>query len=391
MLAAVGVAFLLAVALNRALRQRRLVRTSRPEPDLLSSLDLVALGTVCDVVPLDRAQPRAGGAGAEGDAGARQCRDWRRLSDVAGWPSGSTPITPASSWGRASMPAGGSGESDLGVRLLGDRRSGRGARALPPSSTRLNAERREIEARVLAQAIAQAERGDGRAPLVFVAGEDWHPGVIGIVASRLKERYNRPAWWSSMADGVAKGSGRSVPGMALGPAVIAARQAGLLINGGGHAMAAGFTVEAAKLDAFRDFLAARIKPRRWAMWSRCPELGIDGALIGQRRHARTWPESWNSLAPFGTGNSRAAFRASQSAHPARRCRGRKPSALILGEGAGTARLKGIAFRALESPLGPSLLKAQGQGFHIAGHLRANNWQGREEVQLVIDDAAPALS
>ena len=170
------------------------------------------------------------------------------------------------------------GAADLGARLLADRRPGARGR----TGQRLDAynrERREIEARHPAGG-DRSGRGRPQSPaLVFAAAEGWHPGVIGIVAARLKERYERPACVVALADGIGKGSGRSVPGLALGPAVIAARQAGLLINGGGHAMAAGFTVAADRLDALRDFLAERLGDgiereragaANWRSTARCP-------------------------------------------------------------------------------------------------------------------------
>jgi single-stranded-DNA-specific exonuclease len=278
------------------------------------------------------------------------------------------------------------GKSDLGVRLLSTSDAVE-ARNIAAELDRLNGERREIEARVLEQAIAQAERADKRAKLVFVAGAGWHPGVIGIVASRLKEKFNRPAMVASIENGVAKGSGRSVPGVAMGSMVIAARQAGLLINGGGHAMAAGFTAEAAKLDALRDFLTARVSDALGDA-EPVPELGIDGAL-SVNAATPALAAILERLAPFGTGNAEPRFALPNLRILRADVAGESHLRLVLGDGAGTARLTGIAFRALESPLGPALLKGQGQGFHLAGHLRANNWQGREEVQLVVDDAAPA--
>src|SRR5262249_17428484 len=140
-----------------------------------------------------------------------------------------------------------------------------------------NRERREIEARTLAAAIDQVEAGPQSPALVFAAAEGWHPGVIGIVAARLRERYERPSCVVAIDSGIGKGSGRSVPGVALGPAVIAARQAGLLMNGGGHAMAAGFTVAAERIDELREFLAERLGNGHGGE-PPVPELSIDGAL-----------------------------------------------------------------------------------------------------------------
>ena len=386
-LAAVGVAFLLAVATNRALRQAGHY-ASRAEPDLMALLDLVALGTVCDVVPLtgvnrvlvaqglkvlaQRANP---GLAALADAAKIGERiDCYHLGFILG----------------PRVNAGGRvGAADLGVRLLTSD-DPLEARKIADELSKLNEERRQIEARVLAEAIAEVER-DGKSPLLFVAREGWHAGVIGIVASRLKERYNRPAFVAAIENGMAKGSGRSVAGLAMGPAVIAARQAGLLVNGGGHAMAAGFTAEAGKLAELRAFLSARAAEVLGDS-EPVPELGIDGAMTA----AAATPDfaaTLERMAPFGTGNSEPRF-----AFPNLRIlrtdfvgSGQAHLRLVLGDGAGTARLKGIAFRAGETALGPALVKGQGAGFHFAGHLRADNWQGREGVQLMVEDAAPALA
>src|SRR5216684_5344329 len=330
-LAAVGLAFLLVVGVNRALRDAGWYERM-PAPDLMQWLDLVALGTICDVVPL---------TGLNRTLVAQGLKVLRRrsnpglaaLADVAGISERLDAYHAGFILGPRVNAGGRVGQADLGAQLLASD-DPCAVLAIARQLDALNAERRELEARVLAQAIDQVESGDGNAPLVFAAGEGWHPGVIGIVASRLKERYNRPACVVAVADGIGKGSGRSVPGLALGPAVIAARQAGLLLNGGGHAMAAGFTVAVSQLPALRGFLVERA----------AAALGTD--VVGTQ-HVRC----------------------------------------ILGDGAGGGRLKAIAFRCLEGELGPALLHGQGSAFHLAGHLRADNWQGRSGIQLMIDDAA----
>ncbi len=195
---------------------------------------------------------------------------------------------------------------------------------------------------------------------------------------------------ATIEGGIAKGSGRSVAGVALGAMVIAARQAGLLINGGGHAMAAGFTAASGKLEALRDFIGARVG-EALAGSEPTPELAIDGTLAC----AAATPDFAaliERMAPFGTGNAepRFAFANLRVLRAAAVGQEQAHVSCTLGDGAGTARLKAIAFRALESALGPALLRAQGAGFHFAGHIRADSWQGREGVQLLIDDAAPAL-
>src|SRR5271166_4268125 len=266
-LAAVGVAFLLVVAVNRALRQAGWYGAGRSEPDLLGWLDLVALGTVCDVVPL---------AGLNRALVAQGIKVARRNANA----------------GLAALAAVAGVNEPLAAEFAG----------------RLdvyNRERREIEARTLEAAIATVE-GEAQSPvLAFAAGADWHPGVIGIVASRLKERYERPACVVALAGGIGKGSGRSIAGLPLGPAVIAARQAGLLINGGGHAMAAGFTVAADKLGALRAFLVERLGDgldREHLM----PELRIDAALSLTAAQSELI-DHIDRLAPFGAGNPEPRF------------------------------------------------------------------------------------
>jgi single-stranded-DNA-specific exonuclease len=249
-----------------------------------------------------------------------------------------------------------------------------------------NRERREIEAQTLKAAIAQVETAPQSPALVFAAAEGWHPGVIGIVAARLKERYERPACVVALADGFGKGSGRSVPGLALGPAVIAARQAGLLVNGGGHAMAAGFTVAEDKLDQLREFLVERLGDGL-ATKRLVPELMIDGALsVGAAQSGVI--DHIAALAPFGAANPepRFAFPGVQLAfvEPVgtghRRC--------TLADPVGPARLKAIAFRVAETPLGEFLAASRGRAIHLAGHLRRDDYRGGDAVQLLIDDAAP---
>lgn len=384
-LAAVGVAFLLAVAVNRALREAGHY-AARPEPDLLTLLDLVALGTVCDVVPLTGLNRALVAQGLKimqrrRNAGIAALADVSRLAErIDAYHAGFILGPRVNAGGRV-------GAADLGTRLLSTD-DPLEARRIAAELDRLNEERRQIEARVLDEAIAEVDAVDGKPPLIFVARPGWHPGVIGIVASRLKERYGRPALVAAIENGVAKGSGRSVAGVALGAAVIAARQAGLLVNGGGHAMAAGFTAETAKLDALRDFLGARIG-EALAGREPVPELGIDGALTCAGA-TTDFAAVIGRMAPFGTGNSepRFAFANLRVLRAAAVGQGQAHVSCTLGDGAGTGRLKAIAFRALESALGPALLRSQGAGLHVAGHVRVDNWQGRESVQLLIDDAAP---
>jgi single-stranded-DNA-specific exonuclease len=384
MLAAVGVAFLLVVALNRALREAGWYR-DRPEPDLLQWLDLVALGTVCDVVSLSGIN-RA--LVAQGLRVARHAAN-PGLKALAAVAAKSGPID-AYQLGFVLGPrvnAGGRiGAADLGARLLSTDDPALAAE-LAQRLDGYNRERREIEARTLQAAIALVESAPQAPALVFAAAAGWHPGVIGIVAARLKERYERPACVVALADGTGKGSGRSVPGLALGPAVIAARQAGLLINGGGHAMAAGFTVAEDKLDRLREFLIERLGDG-FESERLVPELSIDGALSAAGAQGGVIAHI-AALAPFGAANPepRFAFPAVQIAfvEPV----GTGHMRCTLADPIGPARLKAIAFRAAETPLGAFLAASRGRAIHLAGHLRRDDYRGGGAVQLVIDDAAPA--
>lgn len=383
-LAAVGVAFVLVIALNRALREAGWYRT-RPEPDLLQWLDLVALGTVCDVVPLNGLN-RA--LVAQGIRVARRTANpgIRALASVA---SANGPID-AYQLGFVLGPrvnAGGRvGAADLGARLLATDDPALAAE-LAQRLDGHNRERREIEAQTLAAAIQLVEAAPQSPALVFTAAEGWHPGVIGIVAARLKERYERPACVVALADGIGKGSGRSVPGQALGPAVIAARQAGLLINGGGHAMAAGFTVAAEKIEALREFLAERLGDGLDRA-PPVPELAIDGALSAAGAQAGLIGHI-DALAPFGAANPEPRF-----AFPGVRVAQVEPVGTghlrcALADALGEGRLAAIAFRVADGPLGQFLAAARDRAIHLAGHLRRDNYRGGQAVQLVIDDAAPA--
>ncbi len=384
-LAAVGVAFLLAVAVNRGLREAGWYK-SRSEPDLRGVLDLVALGTVCDVVPLtgiNRVFVRQGLA----VMARRRNIGIAALADIAGVNEAPEAYHAGFVLGPRVNAGGRVGEAGLGARLLTTADAGE-ARAIAKQLDDFNQERRAIEAVCLDAAIDdvedQIQRGVLAESLVYVAAEGWHPGVIGIVASRLKERYNRPTCVVAFENGVGKGSGRSVRGVDLGVAVVAARQSGLLINGGGHPMAAGFTVDQGKNDEFRAFLAARIAGNIGPDGI-VSELGIDGAIQPGGANVE-FIESLEQLSPFGAGNARPRF-----AFPAVRILkadivGRDHVRCFIG-GEDGARLKGIAFRAVEQPLGKLLLSSGGMPLHIAGHLQRDRWQGRDEPQLIIEDVA----
>jgi single-stranded-DNA-specific exonuclease len=387
-LAAVGVAFLLVVATNRALRDMGWYR-SRVEPDLMQWLDLVALGTVCDVVPLtglNRALVAQGLKIAQRGANAGLAA-LAALGAAPGRPLALDAYHMGFVLGPRVNAGGRVGAADLGARLLSTddpALAAEWARHLDAH----NQERREIEAQTLAAAIEVVEQQNVQSPvLVFAAAEGWHPGVIGIVAARLKERYGRPACVVALADGIGKGSGRSVPGLALGSAVIAARQAGLLLGGGGHAMAAGFTVAADRLLDLREFLAERLNDGldRAAL---VPELSIDAALAAEAAQAGLIAQL-DALAPFGSANPEPRFAFPMVRTSYVEVVGSGHLRLRINDAIGGAPLGAIAFRAADTPLGRLLTEGKGRAIHIAGHLRRDTWRGGDAVQLVVDDAALA--
>lgn len=384
-LAAVGVAFLLVVAVNRALRGAGWYET-RDEPNLLALLDLVALGTVCDVVPLtglNRAFVRQGLT----VMARRRNIGLAALADVAGVSEALKAYHAGFVLGPRVNAGGRVGEAALGAALLTSK-SPDEAQSIAKRLDDYNQERRAIETACLDAAIEQVEEEVAQGALddglVFVAAEGWHPGVIGIVASRLKGRYNRPACVVAFENGIGKGSGRSVRGVDLGAAVVAARQSGLLVNGGGHPMAAGFTVERDRGQALRAFLSERIAAHAGADGI-VAELGVDGSLQPGAASVE-FIESLEHLAPFGAGNARPRF-----VFPAVRVLkadvvGRDHVRCFLG-GEDGARIKGIAFRSADQPLGQNLLSSGGMPMHIAGHLERDSWRGRDEAQMIIEDAA----
>lgn len=386
-LAAVGVAFLFIVAINRFLRDGGWYRTHE-EPDLLSLLDLVALGTVCDVVPLtglNRAFVSQGlrVLARRRNIGLAALGDVARLEGVPGAYHLGFLLGPR-------VNAGGRvGRSDLGARLLTTSDADE-ASAIALELDVLNKERQAIEAQVLEEALQQvdlalgATRRNSPPPLIVAFAKGWHPGVIGIVAARLKERYERPAIVVAFDNkGEGKGSGRSIQGVDLGRAVTAALEAGHLVNGGGHAMAAGLTIREDKLDGLVAFLETRMSAEVSAA-SESRALRLDGALAA-RGASRELYEMLEQAGPYGAGNPepRFAVPSMRVAHADIVGKGHVRCMLTGEDG---ARLKAIAFRAAETPLGQALLDRGTGLIHVAGRLKADDWQGRRGIQLTLEDA-----
>lgn len=385
-LAAVGVAFLLTVEVNRLLRDAGWFRDDRREPDLRLLLDIVALGTVCDVVPLTGANRAFVTQGLKVMAGRRNAgitalADVGRVSEAPGTYHAGFVLGPR-------VNAGGRvGESGLGTRLLSTD-SAVEARQIAEKLDKYNEERRTIEVAVLEEAFTQVEAqvGLGGAPdtVVIAAGEGWHAGVIGIVASRLKDKYRLPALVIALENGEGKGSARSISGVDLGAAVIEAQHKGLLLKGGGHAMAAGLTVEAGKVEALGVFLRDHMRAAvANAHESRALKLDAVIALSGA---SASLVDEIEQVGPFGSGNPSPHFaipevdllKADRVGENHLRC--------IFKSRDGSS-IKAMAFRQADEPLGHLLQTGIGRRFHIAGKLKKDTWAGAGKVEITLEDVA----
>ena len=279
------------------------------------------------------------------------------------------------------------GRSDLGARLLSTDDPDE-AQALAEELDALNLSRREVEREVAERAAESIERrwtAPGEQPAIVVSGEGWHPGVIGIVAGRLRERYRRPVVVIGVDPvlGLGKGSGRSQPGVNLGRAVQAAFEQGLLLAGGGHALAAGLTVKADRIEAFEAFLTESLAAESHAA-AEADAVEID-ALVTPASADRALFEAFQQLSPVGPGNPEPMFALANVAVEQPRALNGGHVRCLLSNGAG-ARLKAVAWRAGEASSGRRLLQG-GAGLHVAGRLKADDWNGRRSVELEIEDVA----
>lgn len=383
-LAAVGMSFLFAVALNRALRQKGFYSPERPEPDLKNLIDLVALGTVCDVMPLTGLNRAFVKQGLQ-VMGQRNNLGIRALCDVAGMNEMPSAYHLGFLIGPRINAGGRVGEAGLGAAILREHDYGR-ATEMAVRLDRYNLERKDIEQQVLDEAMASVPPEPSAG--IVVAGHGWHPGVIGIVAGRLKEKYYRPSFVISIdEDGIGKGSARSIPGIDIGSMVQAARQKGILMAGGGHTMAAGLTIAKDKLNDFKAFLNERLNMLKPDL---TPVLELDGVLSSKAATV-DFINELEKLAPYGVGNPTPRF-AFRDLYIVKSdiVGGKHVRAIFGGAGLNASRLNGIAFQAVDTPLGDFLLSKSAGPVHVAGTLKIDSWQGRENVKLFIDDAAPAI-
>ena len=383
-LCAAGVVYMGLVALNRALREAGFFR-DRPAPNLVAALDLVALATIADVVPLiglNRAFVTQGLAVMR----ERNRPGLTALLDVAGADGPPNPHHMGYLVGPRINAGGRIGDAALGARLLTTRDEFT-ARTIAAELDRLNRERQAIELDALAEAEAEALASLGleeRGACVVVGGESWPPGIVGLVAARLKERYERPAFAFALGREEAVGSGRSIAGVDLGRAVRAAVEQGLAVKGGGHAMAAGATILRTRLGEFRAYceaaLGAAVTRARAG-----PVLFVDAALSAAGANVAL-VNALEAAGPYGSGSPEPMFALAEHRLTD-----------VFPVGAGHLRLKavamdgraleGIAFRCVGKPLGDALQALRGQSVHLAGTLSINRYGGREKAQMRVVDVA----
>jgi len=379
---AAGITFLFVVALNRALRDAGWF-SGKTEPDLFAYVDLVGLATICDVVPLvgvNRAFVRAG-------LSKLAKLDRPGLAALAAVADAKPPFTPyhlGFLFGPRINAGGRVGRSSLGVDLL----TASGVAEAHDFALHLdthNRERQAIEKMILEEAIAMAET-QSNAPFVFVASEGWHAGVVGIVAGRLKDRFGKPSFVAGFEGGLGRGSARSIAGIDIGAAVRMAREHEVIESGGGHAMAAGFSLKPEQVEPFRAFLAEAFLKSGDAL-EQAGELEI-GAVVSPAGATVALVEEIAQAGPFGSGNAEPLILLPDVVVGFADVVGKDHVRLRL-LGGDRAALDGIAFRVADTPLGKGLLAARGSRIHAVGRLRVDEWNGRKRVQLQLEDAALA--
>ncbi|MGO9008307.1 MAG: single-stranded-DNA-specific exonuclease RecJ [Beijerinckiaceae bacterium] len=386
-LCAAGVVFMALVAVTRILRESGFWTAARPQPDLLAGLDLVALATIADVARLE-ALNRAFVTKGLAVMRARNRPGLRALFDIAGAGGPPTPYHLGFLIGPRVNAGGRIGDAALGAKLL-TLRDDIEARRIAEELDRLNRERQALEAATLEAAIGEAhaclQRQEDSA-VILAAADGWHAGVVGLVASRLKDKFHRPAFAIAFDGDVGTGSGRSISGVDLGSAVRAAVAAGILIKGGGHAMAAGITIAREKLPDLRAFLEAELQSGVVA--ARANEaLFIDAALTAAGARAELFT-ALERAGPYGAGNPAPlfVFPAHRLVEVAEVGQGHLRWRAQAGDG---AKIEGIAFKAAQEPLGKALAAARGHSVHLAGSLTLDHWNGRERVQVGLVDLASA--
>ena len=383
-MAAVGVVFLFSVALNAVLRRKGFYQT-RQEPNLIEYLDLVAFGTVCDVVKLRGVNRLFVKSGLK-QMQKRRNMGLSALADMVNLTEAPTAYHLGYVFGPRINACGRVGKSDIGMRLLSSDNMITASQLAQELET-LNGTRREIEMTVLAEAIEQVESHPIDTPFLVVQGKNWHQGVVGIVAGRLKDKYNLPVFALSIENGEVKGSSRSVQGVDLGTLVMNAIQRGILSRGGGHPMAAGFSLSEDKLEAFKVYLKEQIKPEMIS--ADLSAEAVDGILtLGGVNDSLM--DALAMLAPFGESNPEPRFVLTDVLVTRANLLRNGHVACTLSARGGKS-INAIAFRAADTELGVQLLNEHRRYMHVLGVLKRDVWRGRSKIQFQIEDAAFADS
>jgi len=379
-LCAAGVCFMFLVALNKKLRDQNWFTINLiKEPDLMNILDLVSLGTVCDVVPLigiNRAFVRQGLKILK----KKNNLGLKTLIEVCNIEKTITAHELGYALGPRINAGGRVGMSTHGAELLLNQNP-KDAFKLALDLNTFNEERKILETELLNK-ILNVNYKNSTEPVVILYGENWHEGIIGIIASRVKEKFNKPTIIISVNGGIGKGSGRSIPGFDLGSAVIGAVQSGLLSKGGGHKMAAGFTINMDKINEFKDFVFRRFKSININLEEK-KNYYFDIEIAPSAVNIEFY-EKINILAPFGSGNSEPRFVIKDLKIVNSKIVADKHIKVVL-VGSDSSILRAISFNSVETTLGSYLLKKNIKSFDIAGKLSLNEWRGRKNVEFIIDD------
>jgi len=377
-LAAAGVTFMLLVALNREARRRGLGEG----PNLIDLLGLAALGTICDVVSLTGINRAIVAQGLK-QLSQRTNIGIAALADVAGSTGEFTTYDAGFILGPRINAGGRIGRSDMGAEMLFTENA-QLAYAHAAELNRVNQERRNLQDKILEEALTKAMTLDANSPVTIVAMDGWHPGIIGIVAGRLKDRFARPAIVIGTDKGIGKGSGRSISGVNLGNAITEAKDVGLLVSGGGHAMAGGLTVETDKIGGLISFLNERLADEVSQAKANAA-LKVD-VLLSPRAATKTLIDKIEAVGPYGAGNPQPMFAfANMRISYAERVRGGHVRCAF--EDVDGGRIAGICFRADEAGLSELLLSPNAPRVHIAGRLKEDTWRGRSKIDFHLTDMA----
>lgn len=380
-MAAVGITFMTVIAVNRLLREKGFYK-QRSEPQLMDFLDLVALGTVCDVMALrglNRLFVKTGlSVMAQGkNKGLNVLSNTAKFKKPTTYHLGFVIGPRLNACGRI-------GNASLGMKLL-CAESEEEASEIANQLEALNVSRRQMCEEIYKQAIGMVESSEEQKPFVFVYGENWHSGVVGIIAGKLKERYHMPALVMALEGDELRGSGRSVDGKDLGAAVLAAKEKGILTAGGGHAMAAGFSLKLSQADEFKSFLADYFETHT-AQKQKTPDYLIDAVLDVGAVNGRL-VQTLTDMEPFGEGNPEPRFAIPELAVSSARIVGTGHVSCVLVGRNGKSRVRAIAFGAADSTIGTSLLNHRGALFHASGYVRPDTFRSADNAQFVIEDLA----